>query len=87
MESLRKLKSDKAAIAFIVCVFLIIFSACMSSGFQNSFGAVEVTEVRFSDRDGAVIVGKLFRPLTATRATPAPALLGLHGFNNDKERL
>ena len=58
----------------------------MSYGFQTNFGTIDVQEVAIVDEFGGhKVVGKLFRPVDATIGTPAPGVLGLHGYNNDKD--
>ncbi|MBQ0167120.1 MAG: hypothetical protein KBT02_08440 [Treponema sp.] len=61
----------------------------IANSIQTSFGKVEVTKVAYnitdSNGDPQVITGKLYRPKTATASNPAPAVLMLHGYQNDKE--
>lgn len=83
------MKSKKSLILF--CVFTVAIFACMiiANSIQTSFGTVEVTKVAYnitdSNGDPQVITGKLYRPKTATASNPAPAVLMLHGYQNDKE--
>lgn len=83
------MKSKKSLILF--CVFTVAIFACMiiANSIQTSFGKVEVTKVAYnitdSNGDPQVITGKLYRPKTATASNPAPAVLMLHGYQNDKE--
>jgi pimeloyl-ACP methyl ester carboxylesterase len=81
----KEFRKNKAAVVFVVLVIVILFSAIMSSAFQNSFGAVDVRMVVINDKDGDRIVGKLFIPKGVDSDNPAPGILGLHGFNNDKD--
>ncbi|NVM19262.1 MAG: alpha/beta hydrolase [Candidatus Lokiarchaeota archaeon] len=83
--NLKDFRKNKAAVVFCVLVVVILFSAIMSSAFQNNFGTIDVRIVMFNDDEGERIVGKLYRPLTATSGDPAPGILGLHGYNNDKD--
>ena len=79
-------KDKKTILFFFISVILIVFSALMSHGFQTNFGTIDVQEVAIVDEFGGYKVsGKLFTPATATIATPAPGILGLHGYNNDKD--
>jgi cephalosporin-C deacetylase-like acetyl esterase len=70
---------------FIVCVVIVAISAVMVNAIQSDFGKVEVTQVRISNANGEIIVAKLFRPLTATADNKAPAILNMHGYQNDKD--
>ncbi len=83
--NLKDFRKNKAAVVFSVLVVVILFSAIMSSAFQNNFGTIDVRIINISDKDGERIVGKLYRPIGATSDSPAPGILGLHGYNNDKD--
>jgi hypothetical protein len=69
---------------FIVCVVIVAISAVMVNAIQSDFGKVELTQVRISNANGEIIVAKLFRPLTATADNKSPAILNMHGYQNDK---
>lgn len=46
---------------------------------------VSVRDVRFRTADGMVLSALLYRPATATPATPAPGMLAVHGYINARE--
>ncbi|TXT58935.1 MAG: conserved membrane protein of unknown function [Promethearchaeota archaeon] len=81
----QKLLEKKAELALVICVIIMLSSGYLSSGFQNDFGKVDVQEVHFNSSLGDRLVGKLYRPKGVTVASPAPGILALHGFNNDKD--
>lgn len=68
----------------IACVVVIAISAVMMWAIERDFGKVEVKQIRIMDPDGNVVAAKIFRPLTATAKNPAPAILNMHGYQNDK---
>lgn len=72
-------------IGFIITTLLVVASAIVSYEFQNNFGSIDVTTVNITGPNGDLIVGKLYRPITANSSNPAPGVLGLHGYNNDKD--
>jgi fermentation-respiration switch protein FrsA (DUF1100 family) len=74
----------KQAYWFLACVVIVAISAVMVNAVQSDFGKVEVTQVRISNPNGDIVVAKLFRPLTATADNKAPAILNMHGYQNDK---
>ncbi len=78
-------KTDKTKLLFFISVVIIIFSGMMAYGFQINFGTVDVQEVAITDINGNKIVGKLYRPINVDASNPAPGILGLHGYNNDKD--
>jgi hypothetical protein len=83
METLKKLNRKKQL--FVLCLVLIGFSALLGHGIQSNFGSIDVEYIRIIDDKGLAVTGKMYRPLTATNASPAPAVLLLHGMNNDKD--
>ncbi|HMF32186.1 MAG TPA: alpha/beta hydrolase, partial [Candidatus Lokiarchaeia archaeon] len=78
-------RKNGAAIAFSVLVIITIGSAILSSAFQNNFGSIDVQSIRFADHNGVPIAAKLYRPTLVSATNPAPGILALHGFNNDKD--
>jgi len=76
---------DRNTQFLILCLVLIGSSTLIASAIQNDFGAIDVDYIRIVDESGQAVTGKLYRPLTATEDTPAPAVLLLHGMNNDKD--
>jgi len=79
-------KEKKVKLYFLISTILIIFSGLMAHGFQSHFGSVDVQQVAIVDEfNGFRVEGKMYIPKTATLATPAPGILALHGYNNDKD--
>jgi dienelactone hydrolase/uncharacterized protein YneF (UPF0154 family) len=54
--------------------------AAMTNGFT-----VTVSNVTFANKNGLTVRGKLFRPANATAVTPAPGVVYLHGYQNNRE--
>ncbi|MGY5878726.1 MAG: hypothetical protein RTV31_00690 [Candidatus Thorarchaeota archaeon] len=76
---------DRKKQYLILCLVLIGSSVLVAGVVQNDFGAIDVDYIRIVDENGQAVTGKLYRPLTATEDAPAPAVLLLHGMNNDKD--
>lgn len=83
------MKNKKSLITFLSFVIAIFVFMSIANGIQTSWGKVEVSKVKFGITDSKgnpqTIYGKLYRPKTATPENPAPAVLMLHGYQNDKE--
>ena len=83
------MKNKKSLVLFICFTAAIILFQLIANGIQTSWGKVEVSKVKYeiTDRNGKeqFLTGKLYRPKSATAANPAPAVLMLHGYQNDKE--
>lgn len=74
----------KNAIFLVVLVVVIAFSALMAHLIERDFGRVQVTQVEIANPKGEIVVAKLFRPKIATAKNPVPAILNMHGYQNDK---
>ena len=81
---------QKSSLIVFICLTVAVF-ACMiiANGIQSAWGnvSVEAVNYNFTDSNGKTqtLTGKLYKPATATAANPAPAVLMLHGYQNDKE--
>ena len=79
-------KVRKTAVWTLVVSILVMLAAqvgayaAMTDGFQ-----VEVTNVIFENQNGLMVRGKLFKPANATEETPAPGVVYLHGYQNNRE--
>ncbi|MDO8323566.1 MAG: alpha/beta fold hydrolase, partial [Phenylobacterium sp.] len=65
-------------------LILILAGSVLAHAVQTTNG-VTVTDVRFPGDKGVVMSGLLYRPASATAATPAPAILASHGYINTRE--
>ncbi len=74
------------------CIWLLVISilvmligqvgafAAMTSGFT-----VKVSNVTFVNKNGLTVRGKLYQPSNATVPNPAPGVVYLHGYQNNRE--
>ena len=79
-------------IVFGVCVIITFVSAGLASYVEAGFGKVEVETGFFTPGQSLAAKGlpvriayKLYKPRGADAAHPAPAVLVMHGYQNDKE--
>lgn len=79
-----KVKLSKNVIWLIVLLIIITFSATMAYAIERDFGKVDISIVRIVNANGDIVVAKLFRPYIATAENPVPAILNMHGYQNDK---
>lgn len=69
--------------SFLVAIFV---SMGVASGVQTDFGNIEVSMGHFEDTEkGEALTYKLYKPKEASEANKAPAILLLHGYQNDHE--
>jgi len=52
---------------------------------QTNFGRVELSNVFYENDSGISIRAKLFRPVLATEEAPAPGIVYIHGYQNNRE--
>ena len=83
----------KKIIGLIICLFITFGCLFVSNNIQNDNGNISVSmdsfDMEYTDLNGnkatGTIVYKLYVPKTATKNSKAPALLLLHGYQNDHE--
>lgn len=78
------MKKNKPLVVFIACVCAMALCMGLAAGVQSGFGQVKITTWHI-DTDLGRITYKLYLPPEATEAAPAPAVLLMHGYQNDKE--
>ncbi|MDR0494504.1 MAG: hypothetical protein LBG95_02600, partial [Treponema sp.] len=79
-------------VVFGGCILVVFLCASLAALIQTGFGSVELSSGFFSPErslaaDGAPvrIAYKLYKPKTADAAHPVPAVLSMHGYQNDKD--
>ncbi|MCQ2538304.1 MAG: hypothetical protein MJ124_07885 [Lachnospiraceae bacterium] len=83
-------KSNKTALIVLVCC-IVVSTLCMifANLIQTDFGKVKVVTASFDVNDPVLgdyyVTYKLYVPKDADASDPRPALLALHGYQNDKE--
>ena len=81
-------RSKKALIALIICLVIAMGSMLVANMVQRDFGNIDVVTAAFSVEDGTDtydITYKIYIPKEADASNPLPALLCLHGYQNDSE--
>ena len=74
----------KSCIVLLVSLVLIFVCMGIAHLIQTDFGNIQVEDVKIDARGLGTISGKLYIPNTAIVGDPAPAVLQLHGYQNDK---
>lgn len=69
----------------LCCLGLVLFGSLLAYHIQTDGGAVDVQDLRFNAADGSVISALLYVPAAASRETPAPGVLAIHGYINSRE--
>lgn len=69
---------------FALGLVLILAGGLLASAIQTS-GGIEIRDVRFAGAGGVEMSALLYVPANATKATPAPGILAVHGYINSRE--
>ncbi len=69
----------------IIALVLCLASAIFASAIQSNFGKVKVSELRLIDRSGYEVSTQLYKPQNATSKAPAPCIITVEGWYNNKE--
>lgn len=68
-----------------VALFLILFGDVLAFAIQTDFGKVKVSDIRFKvGTDGPKMSALLYVPKGATAQNPAPGVLCIHGYLNNR---
>ena len=67
------------------CVSIVVLASALASQIQTSGGKVKVTGISLPTQNGQWVAADLFRPLSATSTSPAPAVIVVPGFQRSKE--
>ena len=74
----------KPLLAFIICILIMAAAMSLAYCFQTNFGNIDVITWHI-DMDGKAMAYKLYVPHAADEEHPAPAVLLIHGYQNDKD--
>lgn len=86
MKSAKKPKLWKNAKFWLIfALVLCLASAVFASAVQSSFGRVKVSELRLIDRSGYEVSTLLYKPDNADEKNPAPCIITVEGWYNNKE--
>ena len=69
----------------VAVALLAIVAGVALAGWTQTRGQVTVSDLRFRAADGTTLSALLYRPASATAATPAPGVLAVHGYINTRE--
>ena len=73
-------------IIFAVCVLISIAATVTASLTQRDFGRIDVSNVTYPNNEwGPTIRAKLLKPRGVSEASPAPGVVYIHGYQNNRE--
>lgn len=75
----------KTVFLFLVCVVLMVGAMALASQVQRDFGRVEVSNVVYENFNGIRLRAKLLKPVSVSEENPAPGIVYMHGYQNNRE--
>jgi dienelactone hydrolase len=82
----------KPLVVFAACVIVTFICSGLSAHIRNGFGSIKVTTGYFTPAQNEAADGlpvrvayKLYKPAEAGTDNPVPAVLAMHGYQNDKD--
>lgn len=79
---MKKMTAKRWLVLALILVFIGFIGA---SAIQTDFGNVSITKLNFETEDGLTMSALLLTPDSATIDNPAPAIVTVHGWYNNKE--
>ena len=77
--------TKKTWITLIILLLILLASVILASQVQRDFGRVKVTNVRYENYNGIPVRAKLLAPIGANASDPAPGVVYIHGYQNNRE--
>ena len=78
-------RNGSAWIVFLGCLLILVTAFAVASMVQRDFGRVEVNNVTYANTNGILIRAKLFVPGGVSVENPAPGVVYIHGYQNNRE--
>ncbi|MBR6003740.1 MAG: alpha/beta hydrolase, partial [Lachnospiraceae bacterium] len=81
-------RKNRVSLALAICLLIAVLSMVFANLIQTDFGKIDVVTAAFRVGEGSDaydITYKMYIPKDADESNPKPALLCLHGYQNDKE--
>ena len=75
----------KTWISLILLLAILLAAVILASQVQQDFGRVKVSNLTFENFNGILIRAKLLEPLFANPSNPAPGVVYIHGYQNNRE--
>ncbi|MEE4262206.1 MAG: alpha/beta hydrolase [Desulfobacteraceae bacterium] len=78
-------RRSKAPFVFILCLLILIGAVVLASWTQKGFGTIDVSNITYTNFNGILVRAKLLKPLSASTSSPAPGIVYIHGYQNNRE--
>lgn len=85
MTKSMQISKRSAWIALIILLIILLAAVVLASQVQQDFGRVIVSNLTYENYNGIPIRAKLLKPEAATPSNPAPGVVYIHGYQNNRE--
>lgn len=76
---------NTALLVLLLCLAIVVAAEFIAHAAMTGFGTVDVSNVWIENSNGLMIRGKLFVPEGVSADNPAPGVVYLHGYQNNRE--
>ena len=76
---------QSALLVYLGCLAVMVGAAWIAAYTQCGFGTIEVTNVTYPTETGISMRAKQFRPIGVSDENPAPGVVCVHGYQNNRE--
>ena len=70
---------------FVILIAVTVAVEVLGHAAMTSWYTVKVSNIYFENQNGLTVRGKLYQPANATPESPAPGVVYLHGYQNNRE--
>ncbi len=84
-ELFKPKRPATAWVVFFACLLVSVAAFVLASLVQRDFGKVDVSNVTYPNANGITVRAKLFVPQGVSEANPAPGVVYIHGYQNNRE--
>ena len=74
-----------AAWLLVTFVCIVVLAEVLAHAVMTGWGSVQVSNVWIENKNGLMVRGKLYKPDSAAPDNPAPGVVYLHGYQNNRE--
>jgi dienelactone hydrolase len=79
------ISSKKLWLTLVLLLIVLVAAEFLASQVQQDFGRVEVSNVTYENFNGIPIRAKLLKPVGVSAQNPAPGVVYIHGYQNNRE--
>ena len=81
----RIVSQPKTWIVLVILLLILLAAEIVASQVQRDFGRVDVSNVLYENESGIPVRAKLLQPVRVSPANPAPGVVYIHGYQNNRE--